>query len=158
MFARLLPAFHTLQAVFYNLLFFFPAKKLKVIAVTGTNGKTTTVSYIASILREAGYKVGASTTSYTQIGDKIKSNKENRTVADPIKVFWILRKMKFARVDWVVLEVTSHALEQNRLWGVPIEAAVMTNLTQDHMDYHKTMDNYAAAKAKLFEKDVIFLL
>lgn len=156
-FARLLPTFHTLQSVFYNVIFGFPGKKLRVIAVTGTNGKTTTVNYISSILQEAGFKVGVSTTSYYQIGDKVMHNKENRTVADPIKVFWLLRRMRMARVDWVVLEVTSHGLDQNRLWGVPIEAAVITNLTQDHLDYHKTMDNYAAAKAKLLEGDVKFV-
>ena len=156
LFKRLLPAFHTFQAMFYSAIFGFPAKKLKVIAVTGTNGKTTTVSYIVSILEAAGYKVGAATTSYSKIGNKIIHNKENRTVADPIKVFWLLRRMRWSRVDWVVLEVTSHSLEQNRLLGVPIEAAVITNLTQDHLDYHKTIENYAAAKAKLFEKDVKF--
>lgn len=152
----LMPAFHTAQAMFYNFVFLFPAKKLKVIAVTGTNGKTTTVSYIAAILQEAGFKVGVSTTSYAQIGEKIYHNKENRTVADPIKMFWLLRRMRWRRVDWVILEVTSHSLDQNRLRGVPIYAAVMTNLTQDHIDYHKTMDNYAAAKAKLFKKDAKF--
>ncbi|MCP4166930.1 MAG: UDP-N-acetylmuramoyl-L-alanyl-D-glutamate--2,6-diaminopimelate ligase [Chloroflexi bacterium] len=157
LFARLLPLFHKSQSVFYNLLFGFPGRKLKVIAVTGTNGKTTTVSYIASILQANGDKVGVSTTSYQQIGDKVYHNKENRTVADPLKVFWLLRRMRMARVDWVVLEVTSHALDQHRLWGVPIYAAVMTNLTQDHLDYHKTMENYAAAKAKLFENDVKFV-
>lgn len=153
LFSKLLPTFHKLQSIFYNLLFWFPARKLNVIAVTGTNGKTTTVNYIASILMEAGYKVGVTTTSYTRIGKKVIHNKENRSVGDPLKVFWMLRRMRLARVKWVVMEVTSHALDQNRIWGVPIKAAVMTNLTQDHLDYHKTMDNYAAAKAKLFMKD-----
>ncbi len=147
----ILPLFHTSQSVFYNILFWFPARKMQVIGVTGTNGKTTTVSYIASILEASGAKVGVATTSYSQIGDKRYHNKENRTVSDPLKVFWLLRRMRWARVDWVVLEVTSHSLDQNRLWGVPFRCAVMTNLTQDHLDYHKTMDNYASAKAKLFE-------
>lgn len=145
-----LPLYHLAQAVAANIKYRFPAKQLKVIAVTGTNGKTTTAHYITSILEAAGYKVGLSTTAQFKIGERQWDNELNMTVTDPFKLQAMMRQMKEADVDWVVLEVTSHALMQHRIWGIPIHTAVMTNLTQDHLDYHKTMDAYAAAKGKLF--------
>ncbi len=150
--SALLPLFHKLQAIFWCVIFGFPGRKLRVIAVTGTNGKTTTVSYIASILEAAGYSVGVNSTVYFQFGDKRVPNHENRTVTDPMKFNWLMRRMRMAKVDWVVLEITSHALDQQRTWGTPIEAAVITNLTPDHLNYHKTMENYALAKAQLLMK------
>ena len=152
-----LPLFHRLQAVFWSIIFLLPGRNLRVIAVTGTNGKTTTVSYIASILEHAGYKVGVNSTAFFQFGSKKVQNKDNRTVTDPMRFNWIMRRMHFARVDWVVLEVTSHALDQSRIWGTSIEAAVITNLTPDHLDYHGTMEEYAKAKAKLLKKNPKFI-
>lgn len=127
-----------------------PAKSLKVIAVTGTNGKTTTLNYINEILKEAGLKTAMFTTAVIEVAGERKINDLNATVALTAQMQVFFRQAKKARVDYVLLEVTSHALDQHKFDGVPIMAAVMTNLTQDHLDYHKTMDNYAAAKAKLF--------
>ncbi len=135
-----------------NVLYLFPARNMKVIAVTGTDGKTTTVSYIASILEAAGYKVGVTSSAYYRIGDKEIVNNSNHTVVNPFELMHLLFKMRLKRVDWVVMEVTAHSLVQNRVYGVPFAAAVMTNLTHDHLDYFGNMHDYAAAKARLFQK------
>ena len=135
-----------------------PARGLKVIAVTGTNGKTTTVNYINEILKEAGYKTALFSTAVIEIAGKRHVNDLNVTVASTATMQRFFRDARKAHVDYVVLEITSHALVQHKLAGVPIEAAVMTNLTQDHLDYHKTMDEYAAAKAKLFAEEPKFIV
>lgn len=135
-----------------------PAKNLKVIAVTGTNGKTTTLNYINEILKEAGYKTAMFTTAVIEVAGKRKINDLNATVALTAEMQQFFRQAKKAKVDYTLLEVTSHALDQHKLDGVPILAAVMTNLTQDHLDYHKTMENYAAAKGKLFAMDPEFIV
>lgn len=127
-----------------------PAKHLRVIAVTGTNGKTTTACYINEILKQANFKTAMFTTALIEVDGQTKVNDLNATVASTKQMQKFFRNAKRAGVDYIVLEVTSHALDQHRLGVVPIEAVVMTNLTQDHLDYHKTMDNYAEAKAKLF--------
>ncbi|MDO4773880.1 MAG: UDP-N-acetylmuramoyl-L-alanyl-D-glutamate--2,6-diaminopimelate ligase [Candidatus Saccharibacteria bacterium] len=127
-----------------------PSKHLRVIAVTGTNGKTTTCCYINEILKEAGFRTAMFTTALIEVAGEAQLNDLNATVATTARMQQFFRDAKRAGVDYVVLEITSHALDQHKLDGVPIEAAVMTNLTQDHLDYHKTMDDYAAAKAKLF--------
>lgn len=135
-----------------------PAKHLKVIAVTGTNGKTTTINYLNEILKEAGYKTAMFSTALIEVAGKTELNDLNATVGTTQRMQEFFRDAKKAGVDYVVLEITSHALDQHKLDGVPIEAAIMTNLTQDHLDYHKTMDNYAAAKAKLFSGEPKFIV
>ncbi len=135
-----------------------PAKNLKVIAVTGTNGKTTTLNYLNEILKEAGYKTAMFTTAVIEVDGKRKINDLNATVALTAEMQQFFGRAKKAKVDYTLLEVTSHALDQHKLDGVPILAAVMTNLTQDHLDYHKTMENYAAAKGKLFAGSPEFIV
>jgi len=135
-----------------------PSKHLKVIAVTGTNGKTTTVNYINEILKEAGLKTAMFSTALIEVAGKTQLNDLNMTVASTERMQAFFRDAKQAGVDYVVLEITSHALVQHKLDTVPIEAAVLTNLTQDHLDYHKTMENYAAAKGKLFAKNPRFIV
>ena len=127
-----------------------PAKGLRVIAITGTNGKTTTACFINEILKEAGMRTAMFTTAVIEIDGKQQLNDMNVTVASTAHMQRFFRDAKRAHVDYVILEVTSHSLHQHKLDTVPIEVAVMTNLTQDHLDYHKTMENYAAAKGKLF--------
>ena len=128
-----------------------PSKHLRVIAVTGTNGKTTTSCYINEILKEAHFTTAMFTTAVIEVAGRRKLNDLNATVASTARMQRFFRDAKRTNADYVVLEVTSHALDQHKLDGVPIEAAVMTNLTQDHLDYHKTMEEYAAAKSKLFQ-------
>lgn len=135
-----------------------PAKHLRVIAVTGTNGKTTTACYVNEILKEAKFKTAMFTTAVIEVDGKSKINDLNATVATTARMQQFFRDAKKAKVDYVVLEVTSHSLDQHKLDGVPIEAAIMTNLTQDHLDYHKTMENYASAKAKLFANTPRFIV
>ena len=127
-----------------------PARNLSVIAVTGTNGKTTTANYLNEILKADGRKTAMFTTAVIEVAGERQLNELNATVALTSQMQKFFREAKRAGVDHVVLEVTSHALDQHKLDGVPIECAIMTNLTQDHLDYHGTMEGYAEAKGKLF--------
>ncbi len=136
----------------------YPARGLKVIAVTGTNGKTTTINYINSILKAAGYKTAMFSTALIEVAGETQLNDLNATVGTTARMQEFFRDAKKAKVDYVVLEITSHALHQHKLDGVPIEAAIMTNLTQDHLDYHKTMEDYAAAKALLFASEPRYMV
>ena len=126
-----------------------PAKSLHIVAVTGTNGKTTTCAFINEVLKAGGIKTAVYTTAFTEIAGSYKPNRTHMTVASSWSVQSFLRRAKKAGAQWVVLEVTSHALDQHRLYGVGVDIAVVTNLTQDHLDYHGTMEKYAAAKALL---------
>ena len=128
-----------------------PARDLRVIAVTGTNGKTTTVNFLNEILKEAGYRTAMFSTANIEIAGEQTVNDTNSTTATVSRLQKFFRDAKKADVEFALIEATSHALDQYKFEGVPIEMAIMTNLSQDHLDYHKTMENYAAAKAKLFE-------
>lgn len=135
-----------------------PARDLRVIAVTGTNGKTTTANYINEILKEAGLVTAMFTTAVIEVAGERQLNDLNATVGSTARMQRFFRDAKKAKVDYVVLEITSHALHQHKLATVPIEVAVMTNLTQDHLDYHKTMEGYAEAKARLFKGEPRFIV
>ena len=128
----------------------FPAKGLHVIAVTGTNGKTTTANYINAMLKSAGKSTALFSTAVIELDGESRLNLTHRTVPLTSELISFFKQAKAAKVDYVVMEVTSQALDQHKMLGMPVEIAVMTNLTQDHLDYHKTMENYAAAKARLF--------
>ncbi len=128
----------------------FPARNARVIAVTGTNGKTTTCMLINAILKSAGFKTAMFTTAVVEVADKTEPNLRHTTVPVTADLLNFFRKAKRMDVDFIVLEVTSHALHQHKLRGIPIEVAVMTNLSQEHLDYHGTMERYAEAKARLF--------
>lgn len=133
-----------------SLWYGFPARGLSVIAVTGTNGKTTTANYLNEILKADGRKTAMFTTAVIEVAGERQLNELNATVALTSQMQRFFAQAKKAGVDHVILEVTSHALHQHKLDGVPIECAIMTNLTQDHLDYHKTMKAYAKAKGILF--------
>lgn len=135
-----------------------PASDLSVIAITGTNGKTTTASYINEILKQAGLATAMFSTAQIEVAGQLQANDLNVTVASVRRMQQFFKKAKKAKVDYVIIEATSHALDQHKLDGVPIEAAVMTNLTQDHLDYHGSMEKYAEAKSKLFEKAPKFII
>ena len=136
-----------------------PTRGMKVIGVTGTNGKTTTINFINEILKEAGFKTAMFSTALIEIAGATKANDLNVTVPDVDLLMRFFRDAKKAKVDYVVLEVSSHALQQHKLDTVKFTAAVMTNLTQDHLDYHHSMEEYATVKGKLFahEPDYIVL-
>ncbi len=155
---KLVNPYHWAESFIANVHHGFPARAMYVVMITGTNGKTTTASYLGSILNKAGYNVGVCSTAYFEINGKRIANDLNFTVTNPFKLQSMLSQMKKAGVDHLVLEVTSHALAQHRVWGVPCDVAVMTNLTQDHLDYHGTMENYAAAKGKMFARKPKFIV
>lgn len=128
----------------------YPARALRVIAVTGTNGKTTTVSYLNEILKEAGKKTAMFSTAVIEVAGNARPNDLNATVASTAEMQRFFLEAKRAGVDFVVMEFPSHAIHQHKLAGVPVEMAIMTNLTQDHLDYHGTMEAYAEVKGRLF--------
>lgn len=150
LFKSIEPYGHLVEAVAANIRYGFPSSKMHVIGVTGTNGKTTTTFMIHRMLHEAGYKVGMLSTVAYGIGDDIKPQIEHITTAQAGILQKRLSDFKKAGVQWVVLETSSHSLAQYRVWGVPYEIAVMTNVTNDHLDYHGNFDNYLNAKARLF--------
>ena len=125
-----------------------PSRKLKLIGVTGTNGKTTVASLIKYILMAGGKKAGLIGTVHTEIGDMMIPAKH--TTPDPMNLQSLFARMVQAGCEYVAMEVSSHGLEQHRLEGCRFASAVFTNLTQDHLDYHKTMENYYQAKRRLF--------
>lgn len=135
-----------------------PAKHLRVIAVTGTNGKTTTVNFLNEILKEAGYKTAMFSTATIEVAGEPKRNDLNMTVSSAAHMQRFFRDAKKAHVDFVVMEFPSHAIHQHKLWGVPVEMAIMTNLTQDHLDYHKTMEAYAEVKGRLFAAEPRYIV
>lgn len=144
--------FHKLTAIFAAVYYRFPSKHLKVIGVTGTNGKTTTCSLIAQILETAGHKVGVTSTVFFQVGDRKWPNLTKKTTQGRMGLQRLLREMVDAGCEYAVLEVSSHAMTQSRLWGVNVDTAVFTNLTHDHIDYHGSFEAYREAKGLLFDK------
>ena len=143
--------YHLGQSVLAGIKNGFPGKKLRVIAVTGTNGKTTTCFMIWNMLKSAGHKVGLMTTVAWGV-DKLKPELGHMTTVDAMTLNHRIKSIKDQGAEFLVLEVTSHALAEYRTLGVPVEIAVFTNLTHDHLDYHKTFIRYRDAKGKLFKK------
>lgn len=146
------PYGHLAETFLWQVIYGFPARNLKIIGVTGTNGKTTTCFLIHRMMYEAGYSVGLMTTIGWGARNEIKLPAGRMTTMPPRQLLSGLKHMHNEGVQWVVMEVTSHALGQNRVWGVPFNLAVMTNITDDeHLDYHKTFERYKDAKIKLFK-------
>lgn len=135
-----------------------PADEMVMVGITGTNGKTSTSYMLKSIAERMGKKVGLIGTIRNMIGDIIIDTE--RTTPESVDLQRILRQMKDEKVDVVIMEVSSHSLDQKRVHGITYDVGCFTNLTQDHLDYHKTFENYFAAKKLLFaqcEKAVINL-
>lgn len=150
-FRKIEPLGHLGEAVLMNVRYGFPARRLRIIGVTGTNGKTTTAFLIQRMLHESGIKVGLLTTVANGIGDNIIPQQEHITTAQAGVLQKKLQEFARAGVEWVVLETSSHSLAQHRVWGVPYEIAVMTNITHEHLDYHGTFAHYVQAKQRLFK-------
>ncbi len=151
LFSTIEPYGHLVEAIIFNTVRGFPLKGLKVIGVTGTNGKTSTCYLVQRMLHEAGYKTGLMTTVGYGVGSDIKPQIEHMTTVSVPLLMKRVRAMRAQGIEWLVLETTSHALAQNRVWGVPYSIAVMTNVTHEHLDYHKTFERYRDAKRKLFK-------
>ena len=126
-----------------------PERKLAVSAVTGTNGKTTTAWLLEQLLRSVGRKCVLVGTIETHIGDEVRASEH--TTPEASDLLQVFADGVAAECTEVVMEMSSHALEQERVWGVPVDVGIFTNLTQDHLDYHGTMEAYGAAKKRLFE-------
>ncbi|WP_223066365.1 UDP-N-acetylmuramoyl-L-alanyl-D-glutamate--2,6-diaminopimelate ligase [Paenibacillus caui] len=138
------------MAVLANVYYHFPSTRLKVIGITGTNGKTTTSYLIESILQNEGRKNGLIGTIQRKVNGKTYAI--SGTTPEALDLQRYLYEMVEAKSEYCVMEVSSHALEQGRVKGTDFRTAIFTNLTQDHLDYHKTMEEYRAAKALLFSR------
>ena len=134
-----------ISAAYYN----YPYKKFNLIGITGTNGKTTTTYLVKSVLEYMGYKVGLIGTNQNMIGNEIIPSKH--TTPESLDLMKLFNQMAENKADYVVMEVSSHSLELERVAACEFNVAAITNVTQDHLDFHLTMENYVNAKAKLFK-------
>jgi len=152
-FRRIEPLGHLGEAVLEQTLAGFPARNLKIIGVTGSDGKTTTSTLITHMLRSSGKKVAMMTTISLDLGDGAGelANTSRLTTQGSLQLVDKLKKVRDSGAEWLVLEVTSHALAQNRVWGIPFSVAVMTNIGHEHLDYHGTFEHYRDSKKKLFK-------
>ncbi|RLC55463.1 MAG: UDP-N-acetylmuramoyl-L-alanyl-D-glutamate--2,6-diaminopimelate ligase [Chloroflexota bacterium] len=128
----------------------YPARQMRVIGVTGTDGKTTTVNLVRSILGAAGHKAGMISTVNALIGDVAYDTGLHTTTPDALDVQRFLAQMVDAGTEYAVLEVTSHGLAQHRVTACDFDVAVVTNVTHEHLDYHGTYQSYLEAKSRLF--------
>lgn len=142
--------YHLPLAILANFAFGFPSRGMTVIGVTGTNGKTTTTKLIAAILAESGKPTAYASTIEYGIGEKHWTNDSKFTTSSAWQLQKFLSEAKEAGCTHVVLETSSHSLDQFRTWGISYVLAVITNVTREHLDYHGTIEAYRSAKKKLF--------
>ena len=134
-----------MAAAFYD----YPSQRLKLVGITGTNGKTTTATLLYHLVRKLGYKAGLLSTVRNYIDDKIIE--ATHTTPDAVQMNRLMRQMLDAGCDYCFMEVSSHAIDQQRIAGLSFEGALFTNITHDHLDYHKTFAEYIKAKKKFFD-------
>lgn len=130
-----------------------PSKKLKMIGITGTNGKTTSAFMMKAILEEAGFKVGLLGTVANYIGNK--KIPSQRTTPESLELHELFNEMVESKVTHCVMEVSSHSLSLSRVYGIEFSVGIFTNLTQDHLDFHKTFENYYNSKLILFRNSIV---
>ncbi len=147
----LLHLYYKLIAILAAIRYGFPAQRLRVIAITGTKGKSTVTHITAKILESAGLKVGVASTIGFQVGNLKWINDTKQSTQGRFRLQKLLRMMVDDHCDVAILEVTSHALVQARLWGVNYDTAVLTNIQNDHLEYHGSFENYMHAKGLLFK-------
>ncbi len=148
---RLKNIYHLFQAIIANLWYGFPSRRLKVIGVTGTDGKTTTTHLIAHILKSAGKKVSFVSSVFASIGGVESDIGFHVTTPSSFALQKLLKQSTDNHDEYFVLETTSHALDQNRVWGINYEVGIITNITHEHLDYHKNYEEYQNTKYKLLE-------
>ncbi|MEK4030285.1 UDP-N-acetylmuramoyl-L-alanyl-D-glutamate--2,6-diaminopimelate ligase [Pseudobacillus sp. FSL P4-0506] len=136
------------MAILADFYYGSPTSKMKLVGITGTNGKTTTSHLLTEIYKEAGETTGLIGTMYMKIGEEVINTKN--TTPESLTLQKTFKKMKDNDVTAAVMEVSSHSLVEGRVWGCDYDVAVFTNLTQDHLDYHHTMEEYRRAKGLLF--------
>ena len=142
---------HKVRGMMAYYMYGRPSRHLKIIGITGTNGKTTTCNMVARILEKANYKVAMATTINFKIDEKEWVNKTKMTTVSPFALQKFLKEAVKAGCHWAIIETTSHAISQYRNYGLEYNIAVLTNITHDHLDYHKTYEDYRDAKAELFK-------
>lgn len=150
--------YHLVQSLLACAVYKFPARKMTVIGVTGTDGKTTTANLIYHLLKEKGYNAAVISTIGAYVNGKLSDTGFHVTTPSGFELQKIISQIQKQKVSYLVLEITSHALDQNRAFGIPIHTAVLTNITHEHMDYHKTRELYQKAKFKLFKNTKIAVL
>lgn len=143
--------YHLPKAILANIWYGFPTRKMKVIGVTGTDGKTTTTNMIYQILKSAGKKVSMVSTVNAEVAGKSYETGFHVTSPDPFTIQRFAKAVKDNGDEYLVLEITSHGLDQYRFWGVKLAVGVVTNVTHEHLDYHKTFKNYLNTKLKLLQ-------
>jgi len=148
----LLNWYHFSWALLGAIIYRFPSRRLKVIGVTGTNGKSTVVFLISRILEKAGYQVASLSSIQFKIKDQLRPNNLKMTMPGRLKIQKFLRQAVQAGCQYVVLEVTSEGIKQNRHQFIDFRTALLTNLTAEHLESHSGFDNYRKAKGKLFRK------
>lgn len=151
MFQNIKNIYHLFVAIIANIIFFFPSRKMKVIGVTGTDGKTTTANIIYHILKNSGKKTAVISSLGFQVDGKTEDIGFHVTTPSPIKLQYLIFKAIRNKCEYLVLEVTSHSIHQHRIFGIPFRIGVLTNVTYEHLDYHKTFDNYFKTKSKLLK-------
>ncbi len=149
---------HLPKAVLANLVYGFPSKNLSVIGITGTSGKTSTAHLVYHILQKNKYKVALISTIAAKIGKKEIDIGLHVTNPDPFLLQKLLKMIKSKGYTHVVLEVTSHGLDQHRCWGIQFKYGLITNLAHEHLDYHGTLENYHQAKLKLVKNSYLAVL
>ena len=143
--------YHKIRAITANVVYGFPSKKMVIIWITGTNGKTSTCNIIAKWLKNAGKKVFMFSTLNYIIGDTEYSNNIKMTSPDAFYLQKLFKKAKSEWCEYAVIETASHWIKMNRIWGIDYDIVVLTNITQDHLDLHKTMDDYVNTKLQIFK-------
>lgn len=149
---------HGIEAEVANLIYARGKKKIPTIGVTGTDGKTTTSSLIFHILKTAGYNPALVSTVAAQVGDKTYDTGLHTTTPSSFALQKYISIARGAKSDYLVLEITSHALDQNRTRGIDFKIGVLTNITHEHLDYHGTYEKYLKVKCKLFKHSEISIL
>jgi len=142
--------YHLAQAILANIYYGFPSRKMKVIGITGTDGKTTTSQMVAKILEQSGKKVAMASTINFVINGEEEKNLSHHTTSSAFALQKFIKRALDAGCEYLVLETSSHSLHQHRVWGVKYQTAVITNVTREHLDYHRTMERYREAKKLLF--------
>ncbi len=150
--------FHLPKSIFYNFYYKFPSKKLTLIGITGTDGKTTTSILTYETLKQAGINAGVITTIGAKFGDKEIDTGLHMTSPDPSLIQKIFKQMVDNGVTHVVCEVTAHALDQYRFYGCRFEVATITNISHEHLDYFKNIKTYTQTKAKIFNQSSFAIL
>lgn len=149
--ASLLEYYHYFWALGGAVRYGFPSKKIKVIGVTGTNGKSTTIELLAAILKEAGYRVALSSSIKFEVAGDVRKNGLGNSMPGRFALQRLLAQAVAAKCDWAIIEVTSEGIKQNRHKFIDFEGAVFTNLTPEHIESHGGFDNYRNAKLELFK-------